>query len=867
MITTQVAISSKQEDCFVFEHPSSGDNRLPVFNGIALSSITGCQIVNSHEFDGTFIWEVLIFFAPADLFAGLFEDRNLARFVQRHCKQDSRLVADDKYGRGVLLQDYCIVLPSGVYQIVLKPVDLSKVCGNESLYDTAAALGCPMNSKNKMDEYKKNMLVPYRNNLLFEDFLRYSKNDACILFDIREKAKERNSMVFKTHSLSAPEKEILTTGSLLSALDISYIEKYIGDYKAWELIHKNKGRDKGDLVDLLKQASVEHFAGEKGSKAFLALLQGGIAKNMFPTIVKDEGAIFDADLSGAYASIQMLVNYPVGIPHTYGLDDTVKGARLTLGQFLKKNESQLVDRTWVVVVTGKLNHHQTLVPSKICTSIKINNEDGEPKIDADVRLYTNEIFNGVITSDILEVIRNVCPSKQSEYKSWMNLEITAAAWYPLSHRCDTPEDWYDKSSKLTNDISEIIKKDGTVITQDNRSRYWIEVPIKGLLEPFVKNRANLKTEQKQYEKGTTKWNDLQAKQQAMKLVLNGNYGVLGSELNIGNVVTANNITAACRVSVWCMAVALRLRLVITDGGHYNANEVLFYKRSKPSMDTLSRIRDVSLLSVDQRKNLLLKPLASETEWTISQAVNPTESILSNGSTTYQAMAENWKDIDLLAMKHVRSFFNTDEGNRISILEEVSISHKDIYVKAITHSQTNYQFHHVSGDVKTKARGHKVKSDYLDKDGNIEGSNISELFTGLDDRPSKIPPFRKQYLPEILKVNKANDMLISKTDNIYKTNDLLAGDSILKQSWIRPISLSMFHWQTHKQYLAWEKSTERIKSSTGYGLEQYFIDDEGSTDYQRAVETIQNRIDNGDTWAVKVTDKAKYKEMAIHPYFD
>ncbi len=66
------------------------------------------------------------------------------------------------------------------------------------------------------------------------------------------------------------------------------------------------------------------------------------------------------------------------------------------------------------------------------------------------------------------------------------------------------------------------------------------------------------------------------------------------------------------------------------------------------------------------------------------------------------------------------------------------------------------------------------------------------------------------------------MLTAITPNIVQQNGLLAGDSILKQSWLRPISLSMFHWQTHDQWISWSKKADSMKAKYGYGIEQWFL---------------------------------------------
>ena len=96
-------------------------------------------------------------------------------------------------------------------------------------------------------------------------------------------------------------------GSLVAELFKSYIDAYIGEYKAYELFQVSnlKGQVRSwELEDMLNKSTVKYFAERKDSKkAAMALVQGGRAKNEIPTMIKQEGVIADIDLSGAYVSI------------------------------------------------------------------------------------------------------------------------------------------------------------------------------------------------------------------------------------------------------------------------------------------------------------------------------------------------------------------------------------------------------------------------------------------------------------------------------------------------------------------------------------------------------------------------------------
>ena len=420
------------------------------------------------------------------------------------------------------------------------------------------SFGGRMLEKGKMDKYKTNMEIAYTDPDLFEDYINYAKDDAQQLFFLREANNHRTRELFAIHGLEPPEKEIVTTGALVAKLFEAYIRKYIGDNKAYEYFTTTKwGKEKTfDLLDLLHKCTVDYFANRKDTrKQANALVQGGRAKNERPTIISVIGAIADPDLASCYVTILRNLVYPVGLPCTYGQHESSK-KKITLGKFLKKYGREFEKRLYAITVSGKLKYHQTLVPSKIIYNLEISekyNED-DPKIPADFRLYTKEITNGVITSDVLDVINNSC--NRREHKDWMNLEVVSAVWYPKSKRCETPLEWLEKTHSHTeengNEITTSVSSTGREIIRDNRSRYWLEVPIEDFLKPYAEMRKSLKSEMKTHPKGSERYSELNAQQQAMKLVGNTLYGVLASPyFDIGNVVISNNITAAARVAVWC----------------------------------------------------------------------------------------------------------------------------------------------------------------------------------------------------------------------------------------------------------------------------------------------------------------------------
>lgn len=879
MITSQIAFSADPSDCIVLEHPELKLGILPTWNTKSiLSKIFDISedYNEEEEPDVYLIWEVLMFFAPSDLLAGLFNDIEICKYIQKNCIQDARIRIDngskkqfDKNKNLLKLPIFLKTKDYGRAQLVLKVSDLGKV-STGGLYLTAKGLGIEMEEKSLMDDYKKDMIVPYADKKLLEDFIKYAKSDANILFDIRNANNKRTENLFKIHKINRPEKEKLTTGSLVSNLFYEWLKIQIGEEGGYKYFTKEKGKP-FDLKDLLKKCGVSYFAqtNPEYSKQTNAIVQGGRAKNERPCVITDSGVIADADLSSCYATILENLTYPIGLPYTYYTHESTKKKPLTLGKFLEKHEKSLVPHLYTIVVSGKLNHHQTLVPSKIVDNFCINEKykPDDPKIDADFRLYTKEIINGIITSDVLDVLRNVCNSR--EWANWMKLEVVSAVWYPSYKDCRSPLEWNGiikaEAQQTGNEIIIKQKPDGKEIIKDNRSRSWVGIPIKDFIKPYKDKRKELKSERDKYDRDSSQYINLDAEQNAMKLVCNTLYGVLASPyFDIGNVVVANNITAAARTAVWCLATAAGTYQSITDGGAYNLNQIRDWEDGyKPYMNTLSLWRNPELINKRHTSKMFTKPLASETLWMLEKGKTSKEhSTINNGNNlVFEEKTEGWGYIDEALLNHLKHFFR--EGQKIAILDIISFTHKDVYKDIVLHSQTNYQLTHINEQQKTKARGFKLNGKPYDNDSSP--SNILRLFEDLKTNPKELPAYNIQTIGQILKCNQANRMLTAKKPNIVQEHSLIAGDTISKQSWVRPISLSMFHWQSHEQYTSWERKANKIKDKYGYGLEQFFLNEKMDVDYEKAIKTIQSRIDEGFMWILGEGKKSNKYQYVNHPF--
>lgn len=895
MLTTQIALSESPDDCIVLEHPSLEFGRLKTWEGPTVLSVILNSQVSSRALeclvDGYMVVEVLCWFAPSDVLAGMFTHLSDQRYIQRFITQDGRMNINTdvsksdrpfpKPNTNLLPLPYSVEFIDDegnnlTLRVVLKITDLAKLVPG-SLQNAVTTFGGEMLDKGLMDSYKTDMEVPYTTDSqeLFDNYIKYAKDDACKLFFLEKANIKRQNTLFGIHGLKN-SRTIMSTGSLVNELFMKYIEKELG-VSNYAKLYSSTGVDGKvrvwEISDLLKRSSVSHFAKQQGThRGVNALVQGGRAKNNQPTTTHLKGVLADLDKGGAYASVMSQMIYPVGLPAVFG--NSLESKKKTyLGNFLKEIEHELVDRTWQIVVSGELNFTQTLISSKNIESAQIseawNPEKGE--LPAEFRFYSHEIKNGIITSDILQIIKNV--SSDKELKGFMELEVVAAVWYPKSLRCETPADCYEYIEGHNGETGGVIEiktdaKGNEKIT-DKRAKFWYGIPISNFLKPYTDMRKDLKTRMKMEVKGSKEYQSLDAQQTQMKLVANTLYGTLACpQLSISNSTLANNITAALRGVIWCSSVALNGYQDITDGFLYDMNRVNFTSNSS-SMNTLSNLRNKQQLGRKALSSVSVKPIGDGGLWKVigsEKKGGDSYTTISNNEVEMTGKEGGWVGLDKLSRDHVINFFRSDK-HPIELLSTTVDEHKDVYVSASFHSQTNYQFEHATGELKTKARGNKLKGKPYVGD---EEARILQLFTDIKERPETVPAYRPQTISQVLKCNQANLMLESKTDNIYKQNGLIAGDSIIKRSHLRPISLSIFQFKTHSQYSAWEGTVRRIREATGWGLEIFFLNSDNSVRYEEALSVINQKILDGETFLFPLVPKGKLNlenriSGKVHPF--
>lgn len=314
-----------------------------------------------------------------------------------------------------------------------------------------------------------------------------------------------------------------------------------------------------------------------------ALVQGGRCCNENP-YEYEIGAGLDVDISGCYGESLRSLVYPVGLPSVWAF--TPNQQRTTLGAWLDRYEADLVPGLWAAVVSGKLGFEQDIVFSKMATPADIKKavgptRDDDSDINSDFAMLRTEIVNGVITADVLKVLKAVATN--AEWSALRNLELVTATAYLSNDRKADVRAWCES---VLADSGNVQIRNHT--TTDTRTRAWYGVE----LESFVGKLVDRRHEQKKISKaGGPDASRAAGLDTMLKLLVNTLYGVMASRyFSVGNVTVANVITARARAGVWMLSKALGCRQSITDGGIYTPDAVPLFnpERARPGLETLSR---------------------------------------------------------------------------------------------------------------------------------------------------------------------------------------------------------------------------------------------------------------------------------------
>jgi hypothetical protein len=347
----------------------------------------------------------------------------------------------------------------------------------------------------------------------------------------------------------------------------------------------------------------------KRSTATLAPVTGGRAINERYRELSSKN-VLDIDLKSCYGTCLLPLHYPVGRPTIFSVCVNKKGS--SLGEFLDENKNDLVPDLWKVIVCGKLSFPQDLVYSKVLSKkhqdIAFGGSDFSFDLDDNISndhlLLKKEIEGGVITHDVLQLIKKV--STNNEWNDWMGLQVKSACYWPASKRVDNAKDWTEKVNESQGPTHKI--------------KWWFGVPLEGYIKPLLDKRVQVK-QSILTETDPVKQSELKGLDVALKLSVNSLYGVITSiYFPIGNSVLADVITAKARVEIWKTIKPLRCYQTVTDGGSFSPGQVFYWKElqsqaaktSKPFNFRKQRLPGMSYFSdiylLETHRSIRVQPL-------------------------------------------------------------------------------------------------------------------------------------------------------------------------------------------------------------------------------------------------------------------
>jgi hypothetical protein len=499
-------------------------------------------------------------------------------------------------------------------------------------------LGIQHTTKNTLDNYKSFMEKCFETQELFDTFVKYAMDD---VYCLSQTTRRMTSLIntISTDILKIPEENNFETDTIPSTIG-SIVAKMFENYITKELSHggttdSTKGKKYRDLFKkIMKNISVHPTIQKESERMnpfnkvsvsdFLngcsvksvgylhsmstgnrnCLVQGGRTYNEKWWDFQAENVV-DIDLQSCYATALKKFVYPVGLP-TIEASTTLKDC-LSLKDFLKRNESELVDNLYTITISGNLTFDQTLLYSKLTNFKKLSKrisklilkEECIEDISGEFVVLSRELQNTILTSDILKTLRNVCSS--NEIMEIMNCKVITAAFYKKSDFIENQLEWIEYMDVNINstDYKYNVKSQSVV---DTRPRKWTSVKLNRFFEPLIEKRRDIKKDIKdlfskecseQEIQQIEEWKALEA---IIKLICNTVYGIIASPyFPIGNTVLANNITAKARNSIWLFSRCLNGFQTITDGFQYQPDKIIRFKSTrkdlyKPGLKVLSDLR-------------------------------------------------------------------------------------------------------------------------------------------------------------------------------------------------------------------------------------------------------------------------------------
>ena len=583
--------------------------------------------------------------------------------------------------------------------------------------------------------------------------------------------------------------------------------------------------------------------------------------------------------------------------------DSTRNKYRTLREFLDvlgwdTKKCELVPGLWVARVSTPegytLEHPQDLIPSWVGFNTTDMNQyrfdseiesfddpDMQMNIDTGTtKIFTHQIKNGILTHDILQWILLICGSNQRK-ELLDSLWVESAMFYPASQQVANLTDLQAKIANHTAQNEVYLRFEQLPsITRIERECYaWYATSLGDLMVD------RMLAERLSYSKNIEEQKPLNT---LYKLIINTLYGdIVSPHFALGNVCVSNNVTAKARLGCWATEKALNGKQSITDGCPIDINQVVYARGNR----RLTAREYYKLY----RKGIAWNSVKGQTKFAALGEFHRHELQVTDGQiylASYYARDnsnprllpkdEACKWISKAVLEHVRSHFgqldiysseftqvrgfNDPQTKERVILEPFDGVYdyevKLLYGKATFHGAANQMLVDLANpdkpDIRMRSyekREHQsiiVTNQIIENDKILEGTiESTDFYQGINpaqkflqalyDNPHRVPRAPAFYKTRLLQVGEYQH----KKHSSYRFPGLHPGSEIPVVGLLREFSPSQYYYRNEEQYRSIEREYERSKRTYGQYVEAYFVNEDGTLDYQRMCETVLELLDIGE----------------------
>lgn len=699
----------------------------------------------------------------------------------------------------------------------------------------------------------------------------------------------------------------------------------------------------------------------RSTKCLLTKVEGGRCRNNRPTDVHvrrkikgkyDAVLICDIDISGCYGEGQRNQQFFIGRPKEFGQELDKFGAnkfttlreRLTelgveIEVLINKNRKdwenpdnwgELIPGGWFfrINTSEKLKYGQDVFASwftpagkdlEIMAKFIRKNENANDSeiidkfetVDFDeeygsLKIFENEIINGVITHDGLQWLLSIASDRQRN-EILDKCVVLSGAYYPKSQKIEVT-DWTQAVDKLDevytnwkgNRTDKIVN--GATVNTDDACFAWVGLNLGELIvdDLLIERKKAIATHGKKSPL------DL-----LFKLCINTLYGDMVSKyFLISNPIVGNNITARARMLAWYMEKGFNGWQSITDGCGFLLNEVLKAGRDKLDGELTISKRAEKL----KNRNISKTPLADVEEFLMSEhgeifiRRNGELQSLGNGADNrfinqkaWEHLQEQFPCVDILHSETtaIKVDKETKKACYTPRVGQFSFETKNVYYSGGFHGSANYIFSkpvilisgmnaennegkQLSDELKQsypnleiilktndnslnweitqysyiKMRGYELGRTHLGytlltdtDDADINDFIESERY-GDSNNPAR--DFMNQLLENPKKIRRQDTAIkegivkvseYQERASSFRKMGLVPGDTVKKAFLMSEFSLTQFTFKTWEQFVSWNKACNSTKDKYSQSIESFFLNTDGSLNFEKMVDWVYEQIQN------------------------